>query len=561
MSDSKQMRLTRRSFLRRAAVITGSLTVGVGLLEACTQPATPAATQAPKPAATTAPAPAATAAPAATQAPAAATTPFKGKVVIAVPEEQRTLSSWEAYATTGYPVLRNVEEALLNRDPKTNAFVGELATAWKVKDPSTWTFTLRKGVKFHDGSPFNAESAAFGLNWNWSKQNNFQIRSYLGPELNATVVDDYTIDVKTEKPDPILPNRLYFSPIPSMKQIKEKPADYVSVPIGTGPYKFVSWTKGQSTKLEANPEWWGLTASDAYGKLTIKDVEFVPRSEREVRVAMVKTGEADVARWITVEQTKQVPASSGGPTVETGLLRLDNSHAAMKDMRVRQAIAFAIDKKSITDDILGGGQLAAMIAGPLSVGYNPDLKPYAYDLDQAKKLLAEAKAAGVQVDAPITVMCRKGAYIRVEEATEAMSNMLNKAGLKTTAKVLETAPYEELWGARARGPIPADRGMAGFHFHGNEIGDFAISVDSYYKSTGVTSTIEDLELDKKHEAASQLTGDERNKAYQAIAKYIYDKYFYVPVCYPNFYFGISSKVDWKSRTDGFILVKEMALRA
>lgn len=570
MSDPKDLvnRVSRRSFLLRAAIVTGSLTAGVSLLTGC--PATPAATPTAAPKATEPPKPAATTAPAtpaavATQAPAAtkpAAVDIKGKVVVAVPEDARSLSSWEAYATAGYPSLRNVQEALLNRDPKTNNFVGELATKWENVNPTTWRFTLRRGVKFHDGSPFNAEAAAFGLNHTWSKQNNFQIRSYLGPELTAKAVDEFTLDVVTEKPDPIIPNRLYFSPLPSMKQLKETPADYTTKPIGTGPYRFVSWQKGQSIKLEANPEWWGIAApNEAYGKLTIKELEFVPRSEREVRVAMVKRGEADIARWITVEQTKECPASTGGPTVECGLLRLDNSHVAMRDIRVRQAIAFALDKKALTDDIMGGGQLAAMIAGPLAVGYNPDLKPYPYDPEQAKKLVAEAKAAGINVGAPITVMCRKGAYIRVEEAIEAIADMLKKVGLNASARVLEHAPYEELWSARSRGPIPPDRGMAGFHFHGNEIGDFAISVDSYYRSNGVTSTVEDPELDKKHEAASQLTGEARHKAYQEIAKYVYDKYYYVPVNYPNFYFGLSSKVDWKARTDGFILAKEMTLKA
>jgi peptide/nickel transport system substrate-binding protein len=479
-----------------------------------------------------------------------------------VPEEARSLSSWEAYNTAGYPVLRNVQEALLNRDPSTNAFVGELATRWESVNPTTWRFTLRQNVRFHDGSPFNAEAAAFGLNHTWSKQNNFQIRSYLGPELTARAVDQYTLDVVTERPDPIIPNRLYFSPIPSMQQLQQSPADYTSKPIGTGPYRFVSWNRGQSVVLQAYPEWWGNTAAaDARGRQAIRDVEFVPRAEREVRVAMVKTGEADVARWITVEQTREAPASTGGPTVECGLLRLDNSHTAMRDMRVRQAIAFAIDKKAITDDLMGGGQLAAMIAGPLAVGYNPSLQPYAYDQARARALVQEAKAAGVNVSAPITVMCRRGAYIRVEESIEAISDMLNQVGLTTTARVLEFAPYEELWSARSRGPIPADRGMAGFHFHGNEIGDYAISVDSYYRSNGVTSTVEDPELDRMHAAASQLTGDARNKAYQDIAKYVYDKFYYVPINYPNFYFGLSNRINWKARTDGFILVKEMTLKS
>src|SRR5690606_22435785 len=103
---------------------------------------------------------------------------------------------------------------------------------------------------FHDGSPFNAEAAAFGLNHVLDPDNAFPMRTFLGPELTATAVDEYTLDVTTEAPDPILPTRLYFVTIPSMKALQENPDDWDSHPVGTGPYKFVAWNRGQSIELE-----------------------------------------------------------------------------------------------------------------------------------------------------------------------------------------------------------------------------------------------------------------------------------------------------------------------
>jgi peptide/nickel transport system substrate-binding protein len=87
-----------------------------------------------------------------------------GKLTVSMSVEPDTLENWKAYSTDGHPILRNVQEALLNRDPSTNELVGELATGWEQTDERTWRFTLRQGVTFHNGDPFNAEVAAFGIN-------------------------------------------------------------------------------------------------------------------------------------------------------------------------------------------------------------------------------------------------------------------------------------------------------------------------------------------------------------------------------------------------------------
>src|ERR687896_262730 len=104
--------------------------------------------------------------------------------------EPSTLENWNAYSLDGHPVLRNIFEALLNRDPATNELVGELAAAWEWTDDRTIRFTLREGVTFHDGSPFNAQVAADGVNFTWSAENAFDITQFMGPQISAAVVDE-----------------------------------------------------------------------------------------------------------------------------------------------------------------------------------------------------------------------------------------------------------------------------------------------------------------------------------------------------------------------------------
>ena len=161
-----------------------------------------APTEAPAAAATEVPAAAPTEAPAAapTEAPAAAATAVPaaaGKgVMIVLPEEPPNLDP--GYVGLSHiPVTRNIYEVLVNRDPVSGDLVPELATEWTQVDDTTWRFKLREGVKFQDGEPFNAEAAAWMINYLYAEENATHVRGSMGPQITAKVVDDYTIDVKT----------------------------------------------------------------------------------------------------------------------------------------------------------------------------------------------------------------------------------------------------------------------------------------------------------------------------------------------------------------------------
>jgi peptide/nickel transport system substrate-binding protein len=483
-----------------------------------------------------------------------------GSIVIAMNEELPTMEMWQAYNSYGYPIIRNVAEGLVNRNAK-NELVGELATKWEATNATTWRFTLRPNVKFHDGTPFNAEAAAVSLNWTWGKEQNFRIRTFIGPEFKATAVNDLTLDIVTESPDPILPERLYFAPINSLKQSKEMPDEVLLKPIGTGPYTFVEWVKGQHVKLTANPDWWGNGSADAQGAASIKDVTFVFRGEREVRAAMTKAGEADIARWITGEQCKTTPNCQPTPTLETIFVRMDTMNVAMKDKRVREAIALSIDKEAIINDVMGGGEVARQLVGPSATGYNKNLQPYPYDMAKAKQLIAAAKADGVPVDAPLTNYVRRAYIVGLEDATEAIAEGMVQIGLiNTKTRGVETAAHAELWGANTGAPIDPNRGMLGTHSHGNELMDYSSTVQAYYTCKARNSVVCDPALEEMQAKALPLKGAERQKAYEDIAKYINDQFYTVPIGHPNYYYGLSNKVDWKPRLDAFILVKEMKLK-
>jgi peptide/nickel transport system substrate-binding protein len=546
---------------------TIALMVLTSLLLACAPATAPASTVPPaqsaaeaKPGAPGAPAPAAPAASPATAAAPSRPTP-KGAITIVVGEEPVTLAGYNA--TPGYnnQVVRNIDEALLNRDPKTQELVPELATKWEQTNPTTWRFTLRQGVTFHDGSPFNAETATEALTFMWAKANNFLVRGYIGPEFEVKPAGEYTIDVVTESPDPLMPARLYFAELHSPKAQREAPDQTPLKPVGTGPYKFVEWVKGQYIKLTANPDWWGNTATDAGGATTIKDVTYTFRVEREVRTSMVQRGEADIAKWVSQEQCKSAPQCKGGPTVDTVLMRPDTMNPVLGDLRIREALALAVDKDAIMNTILGGGEPASMIVHSTVLGFNPALKPYPYDPARAKQLVAEAKAAGVPVDTtPLTLIVRRGASFRIEEAAEAITEMLHQAGLTTIkSQVLETAKFSEIYSNPPK-PISPDRGIIAVNSHGNELLDFSQTVQFYYVCEGKNATHCDPTLAEMQKNALPLSGQEREQAYQAIAQKVYDDYVIVPIGAATFWSAMSQRLDWTPRPDGFMLAKEMQLK-
>ncbi|GFG49364.1 peptide ABC transporter substrate-binding protein [Mycolicibacterium agri] len=480
------------------------------------------------------------------------------EVTIALPEEPRSLASWNAYSNDGHPVLRNIQEALINRDPETNELVPELALSWKQVDPTNWQFTLRQNVKFTDGSDFDADAAATSLNYVLDPKNAFPMRTFLGPDIEASAVDKYTLNVKTAAPDPILPTRLYFVTIPSAKQITEDLGSYETKPVGTGPYKLESWDRGQSIVLVPNDDWWGKDAPDAGGQATITKATYVFRPETEVRSAMVQQGEADLAPKLSKEQCDSAPKCESTPTIETVILRIDTKNPALSDLRVRQAISMAFDKEQIMNDILGGGKVVGQIVGPSAVGY-ADLPPYPYDPEKAKALIAEAKADGVDVTEPITVSAREGYILRANEVVQLIAERLKAIGMTgVTSETQETAAFEQQW-TMGYPNIPPERTLLGLQQHGQELMDYSGSVVSYYSCEGNTSAYCDPQLEKMFASAVGTSGDARQKALADIAKYVYDRVPVVPIGQPNFNFGLAQRLDWTPRIDGFILLKEMTL--
>lgn len=423
-------------------------------------------------------------------------------VRIVLPEEPPTLEPCEASLTsTGVVVRSNITEPLVERDPTTGELDPLLATEWKQTSDTEWTFSLRDDVTFSDGTPFDAAAAAYSLERAVNGDLGCNVEGYVfgDVDLAVEVVDETTLTVTTPDPDPILPLRISFLEIvPESTSDTEK----VREPIGTGPYAIEEWEAGIKLSLTANEEYWG--EAPAYA-----DATYVWRSEGTVRAAMVLNDEADVAVNIG-------PDDGAGDTAvfypnnETTALRMQTYEPPLDDVRVRQAINYAIDREGITGSLFAGDAVgAAQLVPEGVVGFNDDLEPWPTDVEKAEQLLADAEADGVDLSPEIRLVGRTAIFPKVDETVQVLQKSLTDIGLNVTIEMTDTTGTTEL----QERPFPEDSGPYLLLIqHGNQAGDAAFSVDQYLLSNGFQSSGGTEALDQQIKDAEALEGEERQAA-------------------------------------------------
>lgn len=426
---------------------------------------------------------------------------------IVLPQEPPTLEPCESSLTaTGVVVRSNITEPLLERNPTSGALEPLLATQWKQTSPTVWTFTLKSGVKFQDGSDFTAEDAVAALERSANNTDlacNVQGYVFGEDKLVLKAVDATTLTVQTQQPDPLLPLRVSFVEMtPSEISTTEK----VREPVGTGPYKIDSWSAGQKLTLKTWDGYWGT-------KPAYSTAEYQWRDEGSVRASMVTNGEAEIATNLGADDGAGDLAVNY-PNNETTALRFTNDIAPLNDIRVRQAIDLSINRDGIIKSLFGGlGKPASQLIGAGVIGFNESLTPTKYDPAAAKALVAQAKADGVPVDTEFRLIARTAMFPKISETVELIQSALTEAGLKVKIEMMDTAAQLKY---QLR-PFPANTGpVALLVQHGNQAGDAAFTVGQYFATDGAQSSNGSKELDAMIKAAAALTGDARQAAYGEI---------------------------------------------
>ncbi len=280
-----------------------------------------------------------------------------------------------------------------------------LALSWKAVEPTRWRFVLRPNIKFSNGELVDATAVVTTLKWLISEAGR---RTVVGGEVANIVdvrsVDDMTVDVLTDKPDAVLPKRLTAAAILAPKAFTELGAEkFTLTPVGTGPFTLKTWKEGGGRiVVEANRSSWR--------KPNIDRIVFTVIPDPTSRIQSLMSGQIDVVIAISPEQASQFEGTDFqtvvSPTSQVygfGFVTTQAKNKAVQDLRVRQALNYAVNKDVITTVVMRGTMKpAGQGATPTTFGYNPKLKPYPYDPAKAKALLAEAGyAKGLKLSSEI----------------------------------------------------------------------------------------------------------------------------------------------------------------
>ena len=379
-------------------------------------------------------------------------------------------------------LTRQIFDGLVKYRGATTEVEPALAEKWEVsRDGKVWTFQLRKSVKFHDGTPFDAAAVVWNFERWWKAahpQHDNQVKAgqtfeywegqFAGFDDKSVVsaveaVGTHTVRITLKEPQaPFLANlAMFVFDIASPKAVERWGTEFGKHPAGTGAYKFVEWKPNQEVVLEANPDYWGQAPK--IKRLVVRNIK-----DNSQRLGALKAGEIHGMEGLNPDDVGVVKSDANlqlllRPTNTTGYIAFNYKVKEFQDKRVRQAFAHAINKRGIVDALYGGtGLVASQFQPPALWGYNRELKDYEYSPSRAQALLREAGQSqglsditwedGKKEPLVFWYMSRSRPYFpSPKEIAEAMAADLAKVGIKTQLQTIEWAVYLD---KRKNGQMP-----------------------------------------------------------------------------------------------------------
>jgi peptide/nickel transport system substrate-binding protein len=425
-------------------------------------------------------------------------------------------------------------------------FEPRLATKWERMDELTMRFYLRKGVKFHSGNSFTAKD----VKWSFDRmRTGVDFKALLEPFEGCTIIDDYTIDIKTKKPYALLLNMAtYFFAMDSKfytgTDANGQPKDTIlkigesfaqNNESGTGPYVVTKREHGVVLEMDRFKEYWDTKSPGNVSHLIIN-----PIKENATRVAALLSGDVDFISPVPPQDFRRIHSDdkvklvtiSGGRIITFQMNQ--NRVEAFKDVRVRQAIVHAINNEGIVKKIMkGAGTVAAQQSPKGYAGHKAELTPR-YDLNKAKALMKEA---GFEKGFEITMMAPNNRYVNDAKIAEATAQMLGKIGIKVNLKTMPKAQYWNEFDARA-----ADMMMIGWHSDTEDSGNFSeFLIMCENKETGYgayNSGYCNPKIDEMIVAVqSEIDLEKRAAMLQEVEQILYDDAAFVPYHWQNLSYG------------------------
>jgi len=333
----------------------------------------------------------------------------------------------------------------------------ELATRWEISDDGLeYIFYLRDDVTFHNGEPFNADAMIYS--WERNRKEGMYNQWYWNMAVNMEALDEYTIKITTAEPNPLYLSQIAENYSPLAPKYHEEVGDegFYEHPIGTGPFMYEHWARGDYLSLVANPNYW------REGYPLVEKVIFKSIPETSTRIAALKTGEVDIITRLTGEDAKSLMGYPGVtlikyPVDRVYYLAFNNMTTGVgtpiEDRDVRLAMNYAVDVQAIVDAFFDGhAVLSSSLVGTQNLGYD-GVDPYPYDPEKAMELLAEA---GYPNGFEIGMACPDGAYARINEVCQAIASYLGKVGIVVDLEFMESTLFWNLEYEKALPPLFVD---------------------------------------------------------------------------------------------------------
>lgn len=362
------------------------------------------------------------------------------RFTLGLPGDAKTLDPQQAVDTFSFVVTKHINEPLVTVDGATKELVPVLAERWEILDAQTYKFYLKKGVRFHNGEELTAEDVVFSLTRATSKDSVHagSRGKYIDPE-GFEILDKHTVIVRTKGPVGgwLGSMKHPYANIYSKKAVESLGSEYFRNPVGTGPFKFKSWAKGEKIELERFEDYHGKKAN-------FKEFDILVLPDDSSRVIALETGKVDMIYAVPPSEVERLESSSKVKVVKApglGLIYLgmNTKKKPFDDPRVRMAIEYAVNREAYDNVVYQGNSKAP--TGPLvpASTFTPENVPSrAHDPQKAKELLKEAGyPEGFSAELWITNL-----QDRVNGAT-VLQSMLAQIGIKVNIQVFESGVFDE----------------------------------------------------------------------------------------------------------------------
>jgi peptide/nickel transport system substrate-binding protein len=449
---------------------------------------------------------------------------------------------------TDLSVISHIYTSLVIRAPDLS-LKPAAATTWRVMSDTVWRFTLREGMTFANGERLDARAVKWNIDRVLNPETRARIRPWFDLVEQARVVDERTVEIVTRAPYPALADQLsMFFLLPPDWASKNNPAGQA---VGSGPYRLREWVRDERVVLDASPTYWGP-------RPVFQTVIFRAIPEASSRVAALLAGDVDIISGVAPSDFSRIggnPATAVGstPSIRTAMVKFNTLKKPFDDVRVRQALNYAVDKDALTRNLLGNltSKSNCQVLTPAYFGYNPDLKPYPYDPSRARELLQAAGLGGgfeVEFDMP------SGTYLLGDVITQAIAGQLERVGVRSRITEMPFSAYMNkylreanmapmMYLTQAWPTIDAD-GLLSLFEEGNQ---YAYWNDTPFKTLLVSAR-------STHDRARRLSlykqATER-MCQQAPIIFLFPQ----PATY-----GVRRTLDWKARPDDWVRAVDVQLR-